>query len=202
VKERIIVVNKILIQAIAATAELCGKVYTPVAARMFAEDLDGFNEEAVLKALTRCRKELDGKPFNVAAIIARIEDGHIGSEEAWSMMPFDESQSVVWTDEMCQAWSSALSLIEDGDKIGARMVFKEVYTKSITLARDQKKPAKWTVSLGFDKSQRDSVLAQAAEKGRLSIEHVKSISPNLQISHSGLQILNQVSFKRIIDSKP
>jgi hypothetical protein len=186
-----------LIKAIAATAELCGKVYTPAAAAMLAQDLDGFPENAVMSALTRCRKELDGKPFNVAAVISRIDDGRPGVEEAWAMLPYDESASVVWTEEMCQAWAIAAPLLDDGDRVGARMAFKENYTKAVTLARDQKLPAKWTPSLGHDVDGRETVLIAAVKKGRLALDHVKELIPSFAISKDGLALLGNAKIKLV-----
>lgn len=186
-----------LIKAIAATAELCGKTYTPAAAAMFAQDLEGFDDTAVMAALTRCRKELDGKPFNVAAVISRIDDGRPGPEEAWAMLPQDESATVVWTEEMCQAWGAALPLLRDGDKIGARMAFKEAYAKKVMDARDQRRPAKWTASLGDDKSGREPALKAAVEKGRLSAPHVRALLPYHEVSQSMQALLERVELKLI-----
>lgn len=182
-----------LIKAIAVTAELCGKAYSPGAAAMLAQDLDGYEERAVLAALTRCRKELDGRPFNVAAIIARIDDGRPGVEEAWAAMPFDESQSVVWTAEMAQAWGACLHLLEDGDRIGARMAFKETYLRLLTIARDQKTPTRWTQSLGHDQAGRDAVLLDAVDKGRLRIAYVKTIAPHLEFARPGQSLLGHTT---------
>jgi hypothetical protein len=170
--------TKALLQAIAATAELCGKVYTPAAAAMFAQDLAGFNESAVMAALTRCRKELDGKPFNVAAVISRIDDGRPSVEQAWAMLPHDEETSAVLTEEMAQAWGVARPLLNDGDKIGARMAFKEVYAKLLADARDQKVPPKWFPSLGRDVGGRQTALMDAVRHNRLSLGHAVGLLPN------------------------
>jgi hypothetical protein len=166
-----------LIKAIAATAELCGKTYTPAAAALFAQDLTGYDEQAVMVALTRCRKELDGRPFNVAAVISRIDDGRPGVEQAWAMLPFDEDSSVVWTKEMAYAWGLAKPLLLDGDRIGARMAFKEAYTKQITEARDQKIPPKWTASFGTDPHGRQAALTEAVRHNRLTLAHAVDLLP-------------------------
>lgn len=189
-----------LIMAIAATAELCGKVFSPAAARMLAQDLDGYDEKGVLSALTRCRKELDGKPFNVAAVIARIDDGHPGVEEAWAMMPIDEAQSVVWTDEMADAFGLARPLLDAGDRIGARMTFKEAYTKALVLARDAKRLAKFRPSLGTDVGARQQAIQQAVDKGRMTIAHAQTIIPALAPPPSNNALLGAP--KRTPGAKP
>lgn len=179
-----------LIEAIAATAELCNKSFSPAAARLFAADLDGYDERAVMKALTRCRKELKG-PFTLEAVTSRIDDGRPGVEEAWSMVPHDEYKTVVWTDEMVRAWGIASPLIADGDNIGARMAFKEAYTKMIADARDQKEPVKWSASLGHDKNGRESVLVDAVQKGRLTANHVKALLPYHEITQAAAELLEK-----------
>lgn len=190
--------SKALIQAIAATAELCGKVYTPAAAALLASDLDSFDERAVLSALTRCRKELDGKPFNVAAVIARIDDGRPGPQEAWAMMPVQESMSVVWTDEMRDAWAASMPLLDGRGNVAARMAFLEKYTSCITVARDQRLPPRWTPSLGLDPHGREQALRTAVEKRRLSVEHARTLLPHLEApTPAGQQLLGQVNVRRI-----
>lgn len=167
-----------LVQAVAVTAELCGRTFSEGAARMFVQDLSGFAEPAVIKALARCRREVKGA-LTIQDVVSRIDDGRPGVEEAWAQMPFDESQSVVWTDEMAQAFGVARGLLEDGERVAARMAFKEAYTRLIGEARDAGRPVSWTPSLGFDKNGQEAVLADAVSKGRLSYEHAQELAPML-----------------------
>lgn len=159
-----------VIEAIAVTAELCGRTFTPAAAAVFAGDLDGFPEAAVLGALTRCRKEVKGF-MTLQDVVSRIDDGRPGVEQAWAMIPMDEGQSVVWTDEMAAAWGIAAPLLYEGDKIGARMAFKETYAKGVAEARDKLRPAKWTASIGGDVHGRSAALVEAVRLGRISMDH-------------------------------
>ena len=152
-----------LIQAVAVTAELCGRVFSEGAARMFVADLATYPEPAVLKALTRCRREVKGM-LTIQDVVSRIDDGRLGVEEAWAMMPFSESQSVVWTEEMAQAFGIALPLLCEGEKVAARMAFKEAYLRLNGEARDAGKPVVWSPSLGHDKSGREPVLSEAVAK--------------------------------------
>jgi hypothetical protein len=150
-----------VIQAIAVTAELCGRTFSPAAARVFAGDLDGFPDAAVLSALTRCRKEVKG----------------LLTVQAWAMLPQDEETSTVWTEEMAQAWGVASPLLVGGDRIGARMAFKEAYAKAVTDARDRKLPPKWTPSFGRDVPGRQAALAEAVRHNRLSLENAVQLLP-------------------------
>jgi hypothetical protein len=165
-----------VIRAIAATAELCGKTFSPAAAAMLAADLADYDEQAVMVALTRCRKELKGS-FTAEAVISRIDDSRPGVEEAWAMLPHDEETSTVWTEEMAKAWGVALPLLNDGDRIGARMAFKEAYTKLVTTARNEKIPARWTVSFGRDAAGRVVALESAVRNRRIGVDHAVQLLP-------------------------
>jgi len=165
-----------LLEAVAVTAELCGRTFTPAGAKVFASDLDGYDERAVLKALQRCRREVRGA-LTVQDVVSRLDDGRPGPEEAWAMMPRDEATTVVWTTEMSAAWGIALPLIEAGEDVAARMAFKEAYNRECAASRDNRIPVQWTASLGHDKQGRESVLLEAAEKGRLSRDQVMLLMP-------------------------
>jgi len=177
-----------LVQAVAVTAELCGRTFTEAAARVFVDDLQGFPEPAVIKALARCRREVRGL-LTIQDVVSRIDDGRPGVEEAWAMMPFEESQSVVWTDEMANAFGVARGLLADGDRVAARMAFKETYTRLVGEARDAGRPVTWSPSLGYDKSGQEAVLAEAVAKGRLSYAHAQELSPALPAPNANILAL-------------
>lgn len=166
-----------LIQALAATAELCGTKLSEAAAELMLSDLSDYDEQAVMVALSKCRRELKGR-LTLAEIVSRIDDGRPGAEEAWAVLPFDEATSVVWTKEMSDAFWIAQRLIDAGDKIAARMAFKEAYLRLVAEAREHREPATWTVSLGHDPAGRQPVLAVAVEKGRISAGHARKLIPN------------------------
>lgn len=171
-----------VIEAIAVTAELCGRTFSPAAAMVFAGDLSGFPDHSVMAALTRCRKEVKGF-LTIADVISRIDDGRPGVEEAWAMIPRDEATSIVWTEEMAQAYGKAAPLLDEGDKIGARMAFKEAYAKLVAEARDRKQPPKWTPSLGDDVNGRQLALIDAVRAGRMKLDHATTLlagQPDLQ----------------------
>lgn len=167
-----------LIKAVAVTAELCGRVFSPEAAAVFVSDLAPYPEPAVIAALARCRKEVRGM-LTIADVVARVDDGRPGVEEAFAMLPKTERDSCVWTAEMSQAFGTCVGLLEAGDTVAARMAFKETYIRLVTQARDKGQPVRWYPSLGHDPRGRDSVLADAVEKGRLSLTHAQELSPTL-----------------------
>lgn len=109
-----------------------------------------------------------------ADIIAQIsgaasDDGRPGAEEAWAvaLSASDESRTVVWTQEASLAWGICRPVLEAGDKVGARMAFKEAYTRLVDAARGRCEPAEWSVSIGFDAQQRDAAIEQAQTAGLL-----------------------------------
>lgn len=185
-----------LVQAISLTSEVCGLPLSSAAAQMLARDLAGFNEKAVLDALARCRLELQG-PLKTSDIIVRIEDGRPDVDEAWAMMPRAESSSVVWTDEMAQAWGVASPLLQAGDVGAAHAAFKESYTRAVLRARIHRQPAHWTPSLGSDVAGRERVLLDAVKKKRLSAEHAERLLPDNAIAAQAREVIEQLHLKKL-----
>lgn len=177
-----------LLQAVAVTAELCGRTFSEAAARVFVNDLAAYPEPAVIKALARCRKEVRGI-LTVHDVVSRLDDGRPGPDEAWARVPLDESQSVVWTDEMAHAFGSARPLLEAGDKMAARLAFKENYVRLVNEARDAGRPVNWTPTLGYDARGRDAVLAEAVAAGHLPLEYARQFSPQLDAPDPNIQVL-------------
>jgi len=183
-----------LIQIIQATGEIYGKTMTPVAAELFLSDLGEFPDAAVAAALTKCRKELKFFP-TVSDVVARIDDGRVGPEEAWAMIPKDESGSVVWSDEMAEAYNVVRFMIED-DPIAARVAFKETYTRLVADARSNRKPVKWSPSLGHDPHSRASALMDAVNKRRMALEDARTHAPELE--YQGTPNLKQLGFSGLM----
>ncbi len=158
-----------------ATAEIYGKQMSKLGAIMYLKDLSHFTAEQVQAAMAKCRAELKFFP-SVADVISRVEDGRPGIEAAWSMIPKDENGSIVWTDEMAEAFGVARGLI-DSDPIAARMAFKEKYSELISIARSKNKPANWTPSLGHSKDGRFAAMKEAVAKGRISSHQATKYLP-------------------------
>lgn len=110
-------------------------------------------------------------PADVIAQIGAIvaADGRPGAEEAWAVAfrGTDEAATVVWCDEMAEAFGMARPLLLAGDEVGARMSFKETYNRLLAAARAARTPAKWSVSLGYDVAARDAAIRPHVEAGRL-----------------------------------
>lgn len=169
-------ISKDFLLALQATAELCGQPFSDGGLALLAEDLDGLNEAAMLKALRRCRAEIKGR-LCASDILNRIEDGHPGPEEAWSMLPRNEDDTCVMTGEMAAAWGVAWPLLKAGEEVAARMAFKEVYIRNLAEARYARSKPKWFPSIGHDKNGREGPLMDAVSKGRLAHRHIEALLP-------------------------
>ena len=175
--------SKELIEAVAVTAELCGRTFSEAAARVFVGDLSAYPEVAVIKALARCRKEVRGV-LTVQDVVSRVDDGRPGPNEAWAMLPMSEGETVVWTDEMAQAFGVVREMLGH-DRVAACFAFKERYIRAVNDARDAGRPVNWTPTLGHDPQGREQVLAEAVQLGRLPIEYARRFEPLLPAPKSG-----------------
>jgi len=154
-------------QAVIVTAEVMGHELSPRAGEAMALELAAYPPVGVHNALRRCTRELSGK-LTLAAIVQRIDDGHPSREEA---------RTLVWTDEMSEAFGAARPLLIEGDAVAARMAFLACYDRLLRESRDQKRTARWAASLGHDPDDRAAVLTAASASGRLESGYVAGLLP-------------------------
>jgi hypothetical protein len=174
------------LEQLAGTAELMGVQLSPNAAAMMVNDLSQYNPALIVDALSALRKDSKAR-FSIGAIIDKIESitpgGRPSPEEAWAMVPKDEKSSAVMTNEMSQALGVAQSLIDYGDMVAARMAFRESYTNIVNFNKQHSIKAEWFPSLGFEKSGRTPVLAEAVRLGRITSYHaLRLVAPEEQAS--------------------
>ncbi len=161
---------------LAGTAEAMGKDLSDIGLKIFAQDLSEYQFADAVEAIQDCRRSLNRFP-TINDIISKIQskDGRPGAEEAWAMIPKDDSGSVVWTDEMAGAYGIAHPLILSGDEIAARMAFKEKYTSLLKEVREKKVPARWTLSAGTNPAEVQDTVQKALSLGRLSPQTAKAL---------------------------
>ena len=106
-------------------------------------------------------------PAEIIAL-ADVKQRRLSADEAWARVPKDETETVVWTDEMAKAYEIAYDLLVDGDKIAARMAFKAAYERICAESSISGQPVVWHVSLGSDKTKIAPVIEQAVMSGLLS----------------------------------
>jgi len=140
-------------------------------------------------------------PANIIeAIEANEPDGRVGADEAWSMYPHDESSSAVITNEISEAMYIAQPLLNAGDKIGARMAFKEAYTRIVSSNKTNGVAPKWFASLGHSKEGREIAIKDAVMKGRLTQDHAISLLPS-PIPNSVINAIQEVKFLTANDAQ-
>jgi hypothetical protein len=153
---------------------------------MFFRALSSFPIEAVRSGFDAhvkdpARGRFAPKPADIVAQIEGLvaDDGRPGSEEAWAMAcrASDESETVVWSEEMAQAFAICQPLLSIGDQVGARMAFKESYARQVEDARKLRRPVAWSASLGHDASKRNSALSNAETRGLLSSGEALRLAP-------------------------
>lgn len=121
-------------------------------------------------------------------------DDWLGSHEAWAIaeksIGFDGQElTVIWTEQMAQAFSRCEELIKTGDKYQraeAKKIFCDAYDRLVTQAKDQGLKPIYVTSLGTDKDQQIAAIKQAevdgflpAPEAALQLEH-KQTSAEIQ----------------------
>jgi hypothetical protein len=140
-------------------------------------------------------------PANIVEAIEKNEpDGRLGAEEAWAVYPHDEASSAVITNEMAEAMQSAQELLSYGDRIGARMAFKEAYNRIVERNKLNGISPRWFASLGHSKEGREMALKDAVIKGRISQDHATSLLPS-QIPNTVVNAIQEVKFLTAKDAE-
>jgi hypothetical protein len=134
--------------------------------------LSPFDPAVICKAFEAYRLERPDFAPVPNGIVARCKllDGRPDENEAWAVAitSQDESETVVWTQEMAEAFNLARPLLADGDAIGARMAFKDAYKRLVDDARATNKPTQWSVSAGWDATRRQVAVQKAVVAGLLA----------------------------------
>lgn len=162
---------------------LSSKTPTEGQAAMFIRALAAYTLDDVRRAFDAHVKDPQRGRFAPlpADLIAQIEggadDGRPGPEEAWAIAlgAADEHATVVWTDEIAAAWAIAKPVFAIGDEVGARMAFREAYTRMVADERKRRQPAVWRASLGFDKDARRAAIEAAVDAGRLDQTELQAL---------------------------
>lgn len=151
-------------------AMAAGKVLSPRAMVSIFDDFEDYSIDAVLAALKHHRKTARFAPV-ATDIIELLEAGNkrLTADEAWAMMPdVGGMETVVWTDEMADAYDTVYDLLVDGDKIAARMAFKSAYERLCAESVMMQRPVTWKISKGDDQSKIEPAVKKAVLAGRIT----------------------------------
>lgn len=168
-------------QALTVTAELTGTAFSQAAYDAIVDELMGYDTQAALSALNRCRRELTGR-LSLAAILERIDTGLPSADEAFGMLAEgwrnEELTVIVPAIAMTAAGNGAWELFAAGDKTGARMAFRDSYARlSADLLANGGK-VEWFVSRGYNREHQAAAIMDAVRKGRLTAEQALTCLPS------------------------
>lgn len=180
------------------------KPLPPNGKALFFRALEQYPLDVVTRAMTAHIRDPQRGKFQPAPadLIAQIEaaqggSGRPGVDEAWAMAmgAIDERETVIWTPEMAEAFAVCRPVLLGGDKVGARMAFKDAYTRLVADANRAQKPVKWEVSLGSDASKRTAVIGRAQAAGMLPPAQVRALLPapeaSEEVDRAGLARLRE-----------
>ena len=141
-----------------------------------------FDFADVRKAFSRFVTGPDGKfapkPAHIIELLtAGYNDGRPGAEEAWAMFPKDEADSAMVTTEMSEAWGAASPLWRDGERVGARMAFKERYQRIVESNRANGVDVAWMPTLGTDMSGREYAIQDGISRKLLAPKFALDVLP-------------------------
>ena len=124
------------------------------------------------------KSEFMPKPADLIKLMGGAGN-HLSPDEAWSIaiLASDETNTVVWTNEIAKAWSQAEIVYCNGDKIGARRTFIEAYERLVNESMMYCRPIEFFVSLGNDKSRRVDAINHAVFTGLLTKERANYYLP-------------------------
>ena len=111
---------------------------------------------------------------------ARADDNRPGADEAWGLLLRvirDERETAVLTEEMRIGWTACQPILDLGDEVGARLAFRETYSREVENARKKAVTPRWTPTLGSNPNLRQSRLREAVEAGRIGVDAVRNLLP-------------------------
>lgn len=147
---------------------------------MWMEALRGFPPGSVLAST---RRYIAGNKFKpqladiVAGCVAQVDGNWMGADEAWALMPKSEYDSAMLTDEMAQAMAAASALLQMGDKVAARMAFKDTYCRLVERAKIEGRNPVYFPSFGVDSQGRVAMLANAVNAKQITLDRATTVFP-------------------------
>lgn len=159
-----------LLETLTVLSEYYGKSLSDAEAGIYISTLSKFSDDQIEVAAHKHIASSDRGRFfpKVADFMLYLpkQKSHPLPDEAWSIAVrlADESDSVTTTPEILEAWCNAQPVYLDGDKIGARMAFKDTYSRIINQSSEE---PKWSLSLGHDPEKRESERGRAVAAGLL-----------------------------------
>lgn len=143
------------------------------------------------------KSEFMPKPADLINLMGGSSN-HLSPDEAWAIaiLASDETNTLVWTNEIAKAWAQAEIVYRNGDKIGARRTFIEAYERLVNESMMNGKCVEVFVSLGSDKTKRADAINHAVFTGLLTQEKANYYLPKPENTIAMLEFKDdQVSAK-------
>lgn len=152
---------------------------------LFFKALEAYSIQTFRLAITAHIRDPNRGQFQPtpADIVAQVENNQSakrpGVEEAWAVSYpcISELETVVWTEEMRDAFAICRPLLDAGDHVAARMAFKDAYNRMSSEAVRAGRSAKWEVSCGHDPEKRALTIRQATSIGRIPNDQASLLLP-------------------------
>lgn len=146
-------------------------------AQEMIEQYQGLTTEDFQRGIARMKRE--EWPPTIPAFRSWCEpesEDWLGAHEAWAIaeksIGFDGQElTVVWTEQMAQAFSRCEDLVKTGDKYQraeAKKIFCDAYDRLVIQAKDKGLKPIYVTSLGIDKDQAIAAIKQAEVDGFLT----------------------------------
>lgn len=170
-------------------AEQWGDIPAKDIAEAMVECLQGLTQEDFKRGYLRMQKSTFCPTIpEFRAWCEPKTDDWLGSHEAWAIaeksIGFDGQElTVIWTEQMAQAFSRCEDLIKTGDKYQraeAKKIFCDAYDRLVTQAKDQGLKPIYVTSLGTDKDQAIAAIKQAEADGFLETPEAHALLEHKQ----------------------
>ena len=150
----------------------------------WSAELTAYTEHEVVRGANACKTSKFPPTLPEFLSFCRPEtaSNRPAGDEAWAIAvrAADEAETVVWTEEIAEAWGIAKPVFEGGDEVGARMAFRASYERLTADAKVAGIPAKWVVSQGHDPERRAIAVERAQVAGLLPAPVVEQFVPLLE----------------------
>lgn len=171
---------------------------------IFIDDVADVSFDSVMLAMASARRQCRSR-ISIGDIMQQLQnmDGRPSAEEAWGIASqvMDEAATVVWTNEIAEAWQIAYPLLEMGDKFSAARAFKEKYEQVVSNARLTRRPAQWLANIGTDQGLRQHAIEQAVNERKLSPDHAMKLLPNHKPVSAGVYAAIESKVSVMIEDK-
>ena len=151
------------------------------------------NHVVVALAAFGQRSRFAPTPSDIVELL-EMKNKRPSANEAWVISNKPEQETVVWTEEMAKAYAICTPALNGRDNNAARMAFRDKYEHDCALAELQRKPIRWIVAEGFDKTTTAPALQAASQAGRISSDTVaKFLPPPMDAGPIGRMLTGKVS---------